>query len=238
MGGPSKGGNDTDVSGAEAVATNKKTYADKKIKIQKNLDLFHDDPYDNPQGGPLVLKPFEPLFDAGAKKTRQFFTDKVLTSERGQKNIGYTQAEFSRLSRTEQEKVYKDYRTSRQAGHTDAYGNLNPNFSREKIRHTDKYGNVTYKEVIMSKGNEDNYGGVPGAKSEVQPKVASQMDNSGVKSKLITADKTSPTSVEMNLTEDQRMAKVKRKGRQQTLLTDLDENKKPTLSKKILLGNA
>ena len=64
------------------------------------------------------------------------------------------------------------------------------------------------------------------------------MDNTGVKSKLITADKTSPTSVEMNMTEDQRMAKIKRQGRALTLLTDLDEKKKPTLSKKILLGNA
>lgn len=75
-----------------------------------------------------------------------------------------------------------------------------------------------------------------GAKSEEQPKVASQMDNTGVKSKLITADKTSPTSVEMNMTEDQRMAKIKRQGRALTLLTDLDEKKKPTLSKKVLLG--
>ena len=215
MGGASSG-NDNDVSGAEAVATGGTTYADKKIKIQKNLDLFHDDPYKNPQGGPIVLQPFEPLFDAGAKKTRQFFTDKVLTSERGQKNIGYTQAEFSRLNRAEQEKVYKDYRTSRQAGHTDAYGNLNPNYSREKIRHTDKYGNVTYKETILSKGNDDNYGGVPGAK----PLKTSYVEGVGA-----SAVKTSPTKAEISqatattMSADETLLATNKKGRSQNILT-------------------
>jgi len=71
-------------------------------------------------------------------------------------------------------------------------------------------------------------------KSIVQPKVASQMDNTGVKSKMIIADKTSPTDVEMN--EDERMIGVKRKGRRTTMLTDIREDKKPTLSKKVLLG--
>ena len=239
MGGPSSsgGGNDNDVSGAEAVATNKLTYSDKKINKNKKpadydpekddteakLDLFQNDPYTKDQKGPIGLKFLEGAFDAGAKKTRQFFTDKVLTSERGMKNLGYTKDEFSRLSRTKQEEVYKDYRMSRQAGHTDAYGNLHPDYYKGAD------GN------IISRGKDD-YGGVPNAKSEVQPKVASQMDNTGVKSKMITADKTSPTSVEMNLTEDQRMSKVKRQGRKTTMLTDLNESKKPTLSKKVLLG--
>ena len=71
-------------------------------------------------------------------------------------------------------------------------------------------------------------------KSIVQPKVESQMDNTGVKSKLIIADKTSPTTTEMS--EDERMIGVKRKGRKVTTLTDINESKKPTLSKKVLLG--
>ena len=87
------------------------------------LNLFYNDPYSKKQGGPLVLKPFEPLFDAGAKKTREFFTDKVLTSEKGMKNLGYTKDEFSALSRTKQEEVYKGYMSNRQSGATDAYGN-------------------------------------------------------------------------------------------------------------------
>ena len=38
----------------------------------------------------------------------------------------------------------------------------------------------------------------PKPKSVEQPKVASQMDNKGVKSSLILADKTAPTSIEMD----------------------------------------
>mgnify|MGYP007121725117 CR=1 FL=1 len=45
-------------------------------------------------------------------------------------------------------------------------------------------------------------------KSIEQPKVASQMDNSGVKSNLITADKTAPTDIEM--TQDERTVANKR----------------------------
>ena len=77
-------------------------------------------------------------------------------------------------------------------------------------------------------------------KSIEQPKVASQMDNSEVKSDLITADKTAPTTVEManaELTDDERMLKVKRGKKTKTVLTDLTGLKnKPTLSEKALLG--
>ena len=77
-------------------------------------------------------------------------------------------------------------------------------------------------------------------KSTEQPKVVSQMDNSEVKSKLITADKTAPTTVEManaELTDDERMLKVKRGKKTKTVLTDLTGLKnKPTLSEKALLG--
>nr|BAR15073.1 hypothetical protein [uncultured Mediterranean phage uvMED] len=72
-------------------------------------------------------------------------------------------------------------------------------------------------------------------KSIEQPKVSSQMDNSDVKSDLITADKTAPTSVEM--TDDERMLKVKRGKKTKTVLTDITGLKdQPTLSKKTLLG--
>jgi len=77
-------------------------------------------------------------------------------------------------------------------------------------------------------------------KSIEQPKVASQMDNTEVKSDLITADKTAPTTVEManaELTDDERMLKVKRGKKTKTVLTDLTGLKsKPTLSQKALLG--
>jgi len=92
------------------------------------MDLFINDPYTKKQGGPLVLRPLEFAFDAGAKKTRTFFSDKVLNSKRAKQNIGYTKEEFSKLSRTKQEEVYKGYMSKRQSGSTDAYGNkLNKN---------------------------------------------------------------------------------------------------------------
>jgi len=69
-------------------------------------------------------------------------------------------------------------------------------------------------------------------KSVEQPKVAAQMDNSNVKSSSITAK--GPTTAEIS--ENQRMIDVKRRGRRVTTLTDLDTNKKATLSKKVLLG--
>ena len=108
--------------------------------------------------------------------------------------------------------------------------------------------NMTDREIGSAKGltslrdlgyrtASDNPKGDDGPdieKSIVQPKVASQMDNTGVKSKMIIADKTSPTNVEM--TENERMIATKRKGRRTTMLTDIKDDKKPTLSKKILLG--
>ena len=66
------------------------------------------------------------------------------------------------------------------------------------------------------------------------------MDNSEVKSKLITADKTAPTTVEManaELTDDERKLKVKRGKKTKTVLTSITgDNTKATLSKKVLLG--
>jgi len=71
--------------------------------------------------------------------------------------------------------------------------------------------------------------------SIVQPKVSSQMDNSDVKSKLITADKTAPTNVEM--TDDEYSLERKRRGRKSTVLTSVTgDTTKPTLAQKTLLG--
>jgi hypothetical protein len=72
-------------------------------------------------------------------------------------------------------------------------------------------------------------------KSIEQPKVASQMDNSEVKSDLIMADKTAPTDVEM--TDDELLLKRKRGRKTKTVLTSVTgDTSKATLSKKTLLG--
>ena len=72
-------------------------------------------------------------------------------------------------------------------------------------------------------------------KSVEQPKVASQMDNTEVKSDLITADKTAPTEVEM--TQDEINVANKRGKKTKTILTSVSGDKsRTTLSKKVLLG--
>jgi len=97
--------------------------------------------------------------------------------------------------------------SNRQSGRTDAYGN---DISRDGRTGQSK-------------------------KSIEQPKVASQMDNSEVKSDLITADKTAPTDVEM--TDDERLVATKRGRKTKTVLTSITgDNTKTTLSKKALLG--
>ena len=128
---------DTQVSANEAFYASQKAKAKAKSKITDGtlsdpkekddtaakMDLFINDPYTKKQGGPLMLRPLEPLFDAGAKKTRIFFTDKVLNSKRAKKNIGYTKDEFSKLSKNKQESIYKGYLAKRSSNTTDAYGN-------------------------------------------------------------------------------------------------------------------
>ena len=70
------------------------------------------------------------------------------------------------------------------------------------------------------------------AKSVEQPKVKSQMDNKDVKSKMIVAK--GPTNVE--LTEEERLINIKRKGRKRTTLTNITGADKLTLSNRVLLS--
>ncbi len=126
----------------------------------------------------------------------------------GSKNFkGQTKTEFLSMSATDQEKQYKDYIDNRTSGRTDAYGN---DISRDGRTGENK-------------------------KSIEQPKVASQMDNTEVKSDLITADKTAPTEVEM--TQDEINVANKRGKKTKTILTSVSgDNSRTTLSKKVLLG--
>jgi hypothetical protein len=74
----------------------------------------------------------------------------------------------------------------------------------------------------------ENRGGGNNQKSAEQPKVKSQMDNTDVKSDLITNEP---------LTADEIILKNKRKGRRSTVLTSVTGvDAYPTLSKKSLLG--
>jgi len=123
------------------------------------IHSFHEQGATNIQnlnmvGTGTVLKP---LFKAGSRSTRKFFTDKVLTSERGLKNLGYTKDEFSRLNRTKQEEVYKKYLAGRQDNTTDAYGNPYtgggdaPASVVEPIATKQKVGIDTQEEIVLTK---------------------------------------------------------------------------------------
>ena len=149
---------------------------------------------------------------AGSRKNREFFTDKVL----GSKNYKETTKDsFQNLSATQQESMYQDYMSGRQSGKTDAYGN--------------QIGTGRDDSTMAARTKRKSI------KSVEQPKAASQMDNTGVKSKMISADQTAPTDVEM--TDDEYAVATKKRGRKRTVLTSATgDTTKATLSKKTLLG--
>ena len=89
------------------------------------------------------------------------------------------------------------------------------------------------RNLRTGKDNNDNNSQVT-QKSIEQPKVKSQMNNSEVKSGLIVADKIAPTEVEM--TAEEKLVSRKRGRKTRTILTNLTEGGKPTLSKKALLA--
>lgn len=154
---------------------------------------------------PPSLSIFKGAFKKGTEKNREFFANEVL----GSKNYkDTTKEDFANMTVSQQEQIYGDYMQGRQTGNTDAYGN--------KLRNDSALGNRSRK-------------------SKEQPRVASQMDNTGVKSDLITADQTAPTDVEM--TDDEYNIATKKKGRRRTVLTSVTgDTSKATLSKKTLLG--
>ena len=185
----------------------------KEIKLKKKNQDLVDASFDKRGGVKIdqkkILPPsvaiFKGPFKKGSEVTRNFFTEKVL----GSKNYkDTTKEDFANMSVSQQEQIYGEYMKGRQTGNTDAYGN--------KLRNDSSLGNRSRK-------------------SKEQPKVASQMDNTGVKSDLITADKSAPTNVEM--TDDEYTVARNKKGRKRTVLTSVTgDTTKPTLSKKTLLG--
>ena len=94
----------------------------KPIKDDTTKD-FRDKPFEPPTfppGAALVTNVFKKPLQAGMTYDRNFFVDKVLKAGR----IGITPLEFSKLSSNDQEKVFDDFTKLRNAGLTDAYGNL------------------------------------------------------------------------------------------------------------------
>ena len=160
-----------------------------------------------PLSGTKLIATFlkEPLAK-GAKYNRKAFANLVVgNTKKG--GIKISKEDWNSMSNDKKEEVFSKQQKARMAGQTDFYGR---DISRDGRTGKNK-------------------------KSIEQPKVASQMDNSEVKSDLITADKTAPTSIEM--TQDEINVANKRGKKTKTILTSVVGDKSnATLSKKVLLG--
>jgi hypothetical protein len=122
----------------------------------------------------LGLNAGKDLLNKGSVKTREFFSNKVLTSKRAKKNIGYTQAEFRSLSVDKQNEIYSSYIEGRLSNKTDAYGNDNPGYNKggdgqNQVRKTEKQIETeseeeTKKDQKTEEEKEEDYKKVKGLK--------------------------------------------------------------------------
>ena len=146
-----------------------KTYGTKKDAEKANLQNFQQSRINKVKETKVIgtVGALKGAFAYGAGVTSKFFTDKVLTSSKAKKNIGYTQSEFASLTKSQQDKVYSDYMSKRMAGQTDAYGNLQAGYRQETIKVKKADGTFTTKTVIM--GGKDE-----GGKSKTQQQIEAE----------------------------------------------------------------
>lgn len=85
------------------------------------LDLFRNQGATNIKNTPMIGAGaiLKPVFQAGSKVTRDYFTKNVL-GKGGYK--GTSKQDFEKMSRSAQESMYKGYITGRTSGKTDAMG--------------------------------------------------------------------------------------------------------------------
>jgi hypothetical protein len=152
--------------------------------VKKSVEDYKEEQFKNSGKIDKVKTPFmifnvignaliDPL-NKGSVKTRTMFTEKVLTSKRAKKNIGYTSAEFKALSVDEQNKVYAGYLEGRLSNKTDAYGNPNPGYNKggdgqNQVRKTEKQIETeseeeTKKDEKTEEEKEEDYKKVKGLK--------------------------------------------------------------------------
>jgi len=74
--------------------------------------------------GAALLKALSPKLQENSRRTRKFFTDKVLTDPRGLKNFGVNKKQFESLSVEKQNQIYNNYITTRRDNKTDGYGTV------------------------------------------------------------------------------------------------------------------
>ena len=165
----------------------------------------------------------------GSVITRDFFTDKVLSSKRGDyKNLD--KLKFSSLNKAEQEDIYKEYISNRHDNKIDAYGNPIGGWRKEKVKHKRADGTYELRDVWMG-GNDNNANNT----------LLSQEPKSGV----VTSDGIVGSNAV--ITEEELQAKknkeggiilAKKRGRSEMIKTSssglVDEDN--LISKKTLLG--
>jgi hypothetical protein len=98
-----------------------------------------------PPGAAFVTNIFKKPLQAGMTYDRNFFVNKVLKAGR----LGLTPLEFSKLSTDEQEEVFDKFTELRNAGLTDAYGNLKTGVRREMIPFKKADGTIEMREQII-----------------------------------------------------------------------------------------
>jgi hypothetical protein len=153
-------------------------YDEEKDDTAAMLDLFVNDPYREdrtkrtlPTALGIGLKLLEKPLQAGAKKTREFFSGPT-TDIFGRKKKGVlaggkfnykgeplTEERFANMSLTEKNQAYKDYTGQRNSGIIDAYGNLAPGVRRETIPFRRADGTIEMREQIFDNRDDgsDNH---------------------------------------------------------------------------------
>jgi len=177
MGSPSASGPSSGPAGMTGTTTvagkTVKQYGTKKDAEQTRLENFQQGTINRTKDfikeSPVMgVKLLSPIAVYGADVNSKFFTDKVLTSSKAKKNIGYTQSEFAALTADQQNKVFSDYMSARQSGTRDAYGNLMPGYSKENIKFKKADGTMTTREVVMKTDRDaGNNGGAIGTSGQV-----------------------------------------------------------------------
>ena len=126
MGGASSNNNNNDKASNPNLRQGTVQFDVNKKKTNKSLDDFEKRNlrfYDTKKHPNILLSGASKLLRGGYKYDLDYFTEKVLDSKNAKKNIGYTKEEFAALSPVKQDEVAKNFRTRRNQGLTDAYGN-------------------------------------------------------------------------------------------------------------------
>lgn len=213
MGGHSSGGEDRQVSGAEAVASKG------KLKTYSSMNI-------DPKKGKTVNEQIAEQNRINRQSRKGFFKRYIENMPLGKLSKSKWSKERNLKSRKAWMKKNPDKFKDMSKYSDEFIGSEGFKTQIDALGYADRnrvIGERDYEPLLKKTST----------KSTEQPKVDSQMDNSDVKSDMIVA--TGPTSSEID--DETIGTKIKRKGRKQTILTSVTgDNEKATLGKKTLLS--